>query len=121
MEKKNSAFDSELLAAYSFLRNFRFMLESRDFTIFMDHKPFTHALFRVSPNWSARQRRNLSYLSEFTSSLVHIPGPENVAADAQSHPSSVLSPSASALVSPSRVVCVQDLGLSPFEEFKMGI
>ena len=44
-EKKYSAFDRELLAAYSSLRNFRFMLEGRDFTIFTDHKLLTHSLF----------------------------------------------------------------------------
>ena len=37
-EKKYSAFDCELLAAYSSFRHFRFMLEGREFTIFMDHK-----------------------------------------------------------------------------------
>ena len=74
-EKKYSAFDHELLAAYSSLCPFRFMLEGRDFTIFTDHKPLTHALFRVSPPWSTRQQRHLSYLAEFTSSVVHMPGP----------------------------------------------
>ena len=49
VEKKYSAFDCELLAAYFSLHHFRFMLEGREFTIFMDHKPLTHALLRVSP------------------------------------------------------------------------
>ena len=80
-EKKYSTFDHELLAAYSSLRHFRFRLEGRDFTIFTDHKPLTHALFRVSPPWSACQQCHLSYLAEFTSSMVHVPGPENVVAD----------------------------------------
>ena len=44
-EKKYSAFYRELLAAYSSLRHFCFMLEGRDFTIFTDHKLLTHALF----------------------------------------------------------------------------
>ena len=67
------------------------MLEVREFTIFMDHKPLTHALFRVSPPWSITQQCHLSYLVEFTSSVVHVPGPENVVADALSRPSPVLS------------------------------
>ena len=62
-EKKYSAFERELLAAYSPLQHFHFMLESRDFTIFTDHKPLTHALFRVSPLWSPCQQRHLSYLA----------------------------------------------------------
>ena len=48
-EKKYSAFDRELLAAFSYVCHFRFMLEGREFTIFTDHKPLTHALFRTSP------------------------------------------------------------------------
>ena len=46
-EKKHFAFHRELLAAYSSLCHFRFMLEGREFTIFTDHKHLTHALFRV--------------------------------------------------------------------------
>ena len=77
------------------------MLESRDFTFFTDHKPLTHALFRVSPPWFACQQRHLSYLAEFTSSLVHVPGSKNVVADALSRPSLFLSLFTSSLVSPS--------------------
>ena len=66
------------------------MLEGRDFTIFTDHKPLTHALFRTSPPWSARQQRQLAYLAEFTSSIIHVPGKENLVADALSRPISPL-------------------------------
>ena len=92
VEKKYSSFNLELLAAYSSLHHFRFMLEGTDFTIFTDHKQLTHALFRVSPPWSAHQQCHLSYLAEFTSSVVHIPGPENVVADTLSRPSTDSSP-----------------------------
>ena len=105
--------DHELLAAYFAMKNFHFLLEGRSFTLFTDHKPLTFALFRVSPPWSARQQCDLSYLSEFTSDLVHLPSSQNVVADALSRPSSVLSPAASAL----RVDMVQDPGLTPFREF----
>ena len=47
MEKKYSAFDRELLAAYLSIRHFRFMLEGRNFLLFTDHKPLTSALFRI--------------------------------------------------------------------------
>ena len=43
-----SAFDHELLPAYSVVRHFRFLLEGRDFTLFTNPKPLTHSLFRVS-------------------------------------------------------------------------
>jgi len=85
-ERRYSAFDRELLAAYISVRHFRFMLEGREFTIFTDHKPLTHALFRTSPPWSARQQRQLAYLAEFTSTIVHVPGKENVVPDALSRP-----------------------------------
>ena len=87
-EKKYSPFNRELLAAHSSVCHFSFMLEGREFTIFTDHKPLTHALFRSSPPWSAHQQRHLSYLAEFTSSIVHVPGKENVVADALSRPGS---------------------------------
>ena len=86
-EKKYSAFDRELLAAYLSIRHFRFMLEGRDFLLFTDHKPLTSALFRSSPPWSARQKRHLAYIAEFMSSIVHVPGLENTVADAFSRPS----------------------------------
>jgi len=90
-EKKYSAFDRELLAAFSSVRHFRFMLEGREFTIFTDHKPLTHALFRTSPPWSARQQRQLAYLAEFTNSIVHVPDKKNLVADALSRPVSHVS------------------------------
>ena len=85
-EAKYSAFDRELLAAYSAIRHFRFLLEGRDFELFTDHKPLTTALFRTSPPWSARQQRHLAFISEFTSKLTHLPGSENTVADALSRP-----------------------------------
>ncbi|GFT16561.1 retrovirus-related Pol polyprotein from transposon 17.6 [Trichonephila clavipes] len=41
-EKSYSAYDRELLAIYSAIRHFRYMLEARDFTEFTDHKPLTY-------------------------------------------------------------------------------
>ena len=85
-EVKYSAFDRELLGIYLAVRHFRFMLEARPFTIFTDHRPLTQALHRVSAPWSARQQRQLAYISEFTSDLQYLPGPENVVADCLSRP-----------------------------------
>ena len=56
------------------------------FILFIDHKPLTFALFRTSPPWSTMQQRRLSFLSEFNSEIRHLPGPENVVADALSCP-----------------------------------
>ena len=85
-ETRYSAFDHELLAAYSAVKHFRFLLEGLSFTLFTDHKPLTFGLSRVSPPWPARQQGHLFYLSKFTSDLVHPPGPQNMVADALQQP-----------------------------------
>jgi transposase InsO family protein len=85
-EQRYSAFDRELLVAYLSIRHFRFMVEGRQFTLFTDHMPLVAALHRVSPPWTARQQRHLSFLAEFNVTLVHTPGVENVVADSLSRP-----------------------------------
>jgi hypothetical protein len=81
-ETRYSTFDRELLAAFAAVRHFRFLLEGRKFRLLTDHKPLVSALARVSPPWSARQQRQLAFLSEFTSDIRHTPGHANVVADA---------------------------------------
>jgi hypothetical protein len=81
-----STFDRELLAAFSEVRHFRFLLEGRRFRILTDHKPLVAAMSRVSPPWSARQRRQMAYLAEFTADFRHTPGATNVVAYALSRP-----------------------------------
>ena len=61
-ETRYSAFDQELLAAFSPVKHFRFLLEGRNFTLFTNHKPLIFSLFRVSPPWSARLQGHLSYI-----------------------------------------------------------
>jgi cleavage and polyadenylation specificity factor subunit 1 len=85
-EVKYSTFDRELLAAYTTIRHFRFLLEGRQFQLLTDHKPLIAAMVRVTPPQSARQQRHLAYISEFTTDLRHTPGSENVVADALSRP-----------------------------------
>ena len=86
-EVKYSTFDRKLLAAYSAIRHFRFLLEGHQFCLLTDHKPLVTAMVRVSPPWSACQQRHLAYISEFTTDIRHTPGTENVVADALSRPS----------------------------------
>lgn len=47
-ERKYSTFDRELLALYLAVRHFRFLLEARPFTVFVDHKPLIFAMSKVS-------------------------------------------------------------------------
>jgi hypothetical protein len=83
-QQKYSTFDRELLAAYLAIRHFRFLLEGRYFQLHTDHKPLVAAIHRRSPPWSARQQRQLAYISEFTTDFRHIPGQQNIVADALS-------------------------------------
>jgi hypothetical protein len=85
-QSRYSTFDRELLAAYSAVRHFRFHLEGRKFRILTDHKPLIAAMTRVTPPWSPRQQRHLSFLAEFTSDFRHTSGHANVVADALSRP-----------------------------------
>ncbi|GFW41710.1 retrovirus-related Pol polyprotein from transposon 17.6 [Trichonephila clavipes] len=79
-EKSYSAYYRELLAIYSAIRHFRYMLEARDFTVFTDHKPPTYAFRQKSAKCSPRQIRQLDFISQFTTNIVHIPGSDNIAA-----------------------------------------
>ena len=85
-EVRYSTFDRELLAIFTAIRHFRFLLEGRRFFVQTDHKPLTYALRRTSPPWSARQQRHLSFVSEFTSDIRHVAGSDNVVADCLSRP-----------------------------------
>ena len=81
-----SAFDRELYGVYAAIRHFRHHLEGRKFTIWTDHKPITFALSKISDSLTARQQRQLSYIAEFTSSIIHVPGRLNIVADLLSRP-----------------------------------
>jgi hypothetical protein len=65
-----STFDRELLATFSVVRHFRFLLEGQQFRLLTDHKPLVTSLFRTTPPWLARQQRQLSF-AEFTSDIRH--------------------------------------------------
>jgi len=47
----------------------------------VDHKPLTFAMSKVTEPWSARQQRQLSYISEFTTDIQHVAGKSNLVAD----------------------------------------
>jgi hypothetical protein len=60
-----STFDRELLAAFSAVLHFPFLLKGQCFCLPTDHKPLVTALFRTTPNRSARQQRQLFSFAEF--------------------------------------------------------
>ena len=77
--------------------HFRCLVEGRAFTLYTDHKPLTYLLLlaKQADAWSARQQRHLAYVAEYTADNQHVPGVENVVADALSQP-----PAVSAVVPP---------------------
>lgn len=83
-QRKYSPYDRELLAIYEAIKYFRHMVEARTFTIFTDHKPITFAFSVNKDKCSPRQFRYLDFISQFTTDVRYIPGPENVVADALS-------------------------------------
>ena len=85
-QQKYSAFDRELFAVFASIRHFRHQLEGQIFAVWTDHKPLVSAIHRVSEPWTARHQRQLSYIAEYTNQLVHVPGVQNVVADALSRP-----------------------------------
>lgn len=84
-----STYDKELLAIYEGIKNFRDILESSHFTIFTDHKPLTHAFTQKVSKATPRQIRQLNFISQFSTDIVHIPGKKNVVADALSRISTI--------------------------------
>jgi hypothetical protein len=85
-ETRYSTFDRELLAVHAGILYFRHLLEGRSFTIFTDHLPLLGALTWVTEPRSDHQRRQLSFIAEFSTELRHISGQSNVVADTLSRP-----------------------------------
>ena len=80
-ERKYSTFDRELMGLFLATRHFRFLLEGRRFTAFVDHKPLTFSMAKTAEPWSGRQQRQLSAISEFTTDIQHVSGKDNFVAD----------------------------------------
>ena len=83
-ETRYSTFDRELLAGYLSIKHFRHFLEGRTFHVLTDHKPLTFALNSRPDHYSPRQARQLDYIAQFTSTIRHVHGMDNVVADALS-------------------------------------
>lgn len=80
-QKAYSTYDRELLAIYLSVKQYKFMLEGRVFKIFTDHKPLTYAFLQKNEKASPRQLRQLQYISQFTTTIMHISGEDNIVAD----------------------------------------
>ena len=79
-ERKYSTFGRELLAIYLSIKNLRRFIEGRQVTVLTDHKPLLGALLKADRD-IARETRQLNYIAQYTTTLQHISGPQNVTAD----------------------------------------
>lgn len=83
-QRKYSAYDRELLAAYSAVKHFRHAVEGRAFTIYTDHKPLIFAFKQKPEKCSPRQFRYLDFIGQFSTDIRHTCGKDNEVADALS-------------------------------------
>ena len=78
------AYYRELLAVYESIQHFRHILEGYPFTIYTDHKPLTHAFTQKKEKLPPIQLNQLSFISQFSTDIVHIEGSKNIIADTMS-------------------------------------
>ncbi|XP_076389540.1 uncharacterized protein LOC143264774 [Megachile rotundata] len=91
-QRKCSAYDRELFAIYTTVKRFRYLVEVRNFIIYIDHKPLIFAFRQKLDKCSSRQFRYLDYISQFSTDIRHIKGVANNVADALSRVETVFSP-----------------------------
>lgn len=86
VQKTYSTYDRELLAAYLAVLHFKTYIDGHRVTLFLDHKPIVSAFYSKSTAKSDRQQRQLSFISEYVSTVQYIRGHNNVVADCLSRP-----------------------------------
>lgn len=91
-ETRYSTYDRELLSIYRAILYFQYFVEGRQFVVYTDHKPLTHAFQQKSDKASPRQLRHLDLIGQFTTDIRHISGKENVVADALSRVNEISMP-----------------------------
>ena len=80
-QRKYSAYDRELLAAYYAVLHFKPLIDGRTVTLFTDHKPLVSAFLSRVPAKTDRQQRHLTCISEYIHEMHHIKGQDNVVSD----------------------------------------
>jgi len=80
-EVRYSTFDKELLAVFSALKKWKYMVQDSNLTIFTDHKPLVGAVKSGTERASDRQQRQLSFICEYATDIIHVAGKDNVVAD----------------------------------------
>lgn len=78
------AYYRELLGVYESVQHFRHLFEVQHVTIYTDHKPLIYAFTQRREKLPPVQLNQLSFISQFTTDVVHVKGEDNVVADALS-------------------------------------
>ncbi|GBL99645.1 Retrovirus-related Pol polyprotein from transposon opus [Araneus ventricosus] len=79
--QKYSTYDRKLLAIYTVIKNFRYIIEGRNFVVYADNKLLIYAYRQKGDKCSPLQIRNLEFISQYTTDLCHVPGKQNLVAD----------------------------------------
>jgi len=90
VETRYSTFDRELLAVFAAVKKWKNLLCSNKVTIFTDHKPIVGAIKNSKDRDSDRQQRQITFISEYCTDVVHIAGNTNVVADTLSRAPNIL-------------------------------
>lgn len=91
-ETRYATYDRELFGIYAAVKHLRNQIEGRTFTIYTDHKPLGTAFEKHSPNETPRHSRQLDFISQFSTDIRYVQGPENIPADVLSRTAAVAVP-----------------------------
>lgn len=80
-QQRYSTYDRELLALFESVRYFRNLIEGHQCTLFTDHKPLVFIFNKKAAKESPRQSRHIDYISQFSTDIRHVSGPDNIVAD----------------------------------------
>ena len=82
-QRKYNAYDRELLAVYSAIKQFRHAVEGWSFAVYTDHKPLVYA-FPTEARKEYPATVPISGFYQFTTDIRHVSGKDNEVADALS-------------------------------------
>ncbi|KAL7289042.1 hypothetical protein TKK_0016996 [Trichogramma kaykai] len=83
-QRKYAPYDLELTAIFLAIKYFHSELEARAFGVWCDHKPLQYAFVQSPEHAPIVRQGQLSYISQYTTSIKYLPGADNPVADALS-------------------------------------
>jgi cleavage and polyadenylation specificity factor subunit 1 len=80
-ETRYCTYDREQLAIYAAIKFFEHTLEGRYFVIKTNHKPLIYIFMQKLGKANSRPLRQLAFITQFSTQVVHLSGSENSVAD----------------------------------------